>query len=165
MQVLHANGDFFDLLALFLALKTGAHDFAADGRQLAVKFAYTGFARVVGNHALECRVGNRKVFFRQAAFCKHARDQMLLGDVQLFLWQIAGELEHIHAVEQRGWNCVRHVGSGDEKYVTEIDGNFQIMVSEVTVLLRVKHFQQSAGRIAAEIGPDLVDFVEQHDRI
>ena len=39
------------------------------------------------------------------------------------------------------------------------------MVREGEVLLGVEYLQERAGRVAAEIGPDLVDFVQHEDRV
>src|SRR5437879_1957290 len=39
------------------------------------------------------------------------------------------------------------------------------MVGKGAVLLWIEHFQQRRGRVPAEIGTDLVDFVEQDNRI
>ena len=41
----------------------------------------------------------------------------------------------------------------------------QIMVLEVVVLFRIEHFEQRRGRIAAEILAELVDFIEQEQRV
>ena len=39
------------------------------------------------------------------------------------------------------------------------------MVVEGVVLLGVEHLQQSAGGVAAEVAAELVDFIEEHQRI
>ena len=39
------------------------------------------------------------------------------------------------------------------------------MVDESAVLRRVQHLQQRGGRVAAKIRADLVQFVQQNDRV
>src|SRR5438093_10482019 len=39
------------------------------------------------------------------------------------------------------------------------------MIGERVVLGRVQHFQKRCGRVAAEIGADLVEFIEQNYRV
>ena len=42
----------------------------------------------------------------------------------------------------------------------KIKRHVQVVVAESMVLLRIKDFQQRGRRVASEIRPDLVDFVE-----
>ncbi len=57
------------------------------------------------------------------------------------------------------------VGGGDEHDLRQIEGHVQVVVAELAVLLRVEHFQQGRGRVAAEILAELVDLVEHEDRV
>ncbi len=45
------------------------------------------------------------------------------------------------------------------------NGDVQIVIAELRVLLRIEHLEQRRGRIAAEICAELVDLVEHEDRI
>ena len=45
------------------------------------------------------------------------------------------------------------------------NGKSEIMVGERVVLRRVEHFEQRRRRIAAKIRADLVQFIEQDDRV
>ena len=47
----------------------------------------------------------------------------------------------------------------------KVEIDFEVVVVERRVLLRVEHFEQRRGRIAAEVHRHLVDFVEQEQRI
>ena len=91
-------------------------------------------------------------------------DQVTLGDLDLLILGVAGDADDLHAVHQR----LRHaqaVGRGDEHHVRKIEIHLQIMVVEGGVLLGVQHFQQRRGRIAAIVGAQLVDLVQQEQRI
>jgi hypothetical protein len=73
-------------------------------------------------------------------------------------------LRLFHAVEQRRRN-VEAVRRAHEHHLGEIEVHFQVVIVERRVLLRVEHFEQRRGRIAAEIHRHLVDFVEQEKGI
>src|SRR5256886_12593336 len=62
-------------------------------------------------------------------------------------------LNNINAVHQRLRHAQR-VGRRDEHHVREVEIDFQIMVVERVVLLRVEHFQQRGGRIAPPVGAE-----------
>ena len=47
----------------------------------------------------------------------------------------------------------------------EVERHVEVMVGEGVVLRRVEHFEQGRGGIAAEVGAELVDLVEHHDRV
>ena len=93
------------------------------------------------------------------------RHQVALGDLQLLLAGVAGDLQHLHAVAQRRRDRVEHVGRGDEDDVRQIEGHLQVVIGEGGVLLRVEHLEQRRRRVAAEIGAQLVDLVEHEDRV
>ena len=57
------------------------------------------------------------------------------------------------------------VGGGDEQHVAEVKRNIKIVILKSLVLFRVQHFQQGAGRIAAVVPRQLVDLVQQDDRV
>ena len=92
------------------------------------------------------------------------RDQMALGDLDLLVLGVAGDADDLHAVHQR-LRHVQRVGRGDEHHVRQIEIDLEIVVVEGVVLLRVEHFQQRRRRIAAPVGAELVDLVEQEERI
>ena len=57
------------------------------------------------------------------------------------------------------------VRRGDEEHLRQVVRNLEVVVAELPVLFRVKHFEQRRGRIAAEVGADLVDLVEHDHRV
>ena len=91
--------------------------------------------------------------------------QVIARDRELLLLGVAGQLEHFHAVAQRPGNRVEHVGGGDEQHLGQVERHVQVVIAEGVVLLRVEHLEQRRRRIAAEVGAELVDLVEDEDRV
>ena len=58
-----------------------------------------------------------------------------------------------------------HVGGGDEQHVGQVQVELEVVVAERVVLRRVEHLEQGGRRVAAVVRADLVDLVEQHDRV
>ena len=85
--------------------------------------------------------------------------------LQLLLLGVAGELEHFHAVAERRRNRVEHVGGRDEQHLRQVERHVEVVIAERVVLLRIEHLEQRRRRIAAEVGAELVDLVEDEDRI
>ena len=90
---------------------------------------------------------------------------MLFCNLKFFLARIAGQLDDLHAVEQWPRDGIERIGCRDEQHVGEIERHLDKMVAERVVLLRVEHLQKRRGRVAAVIVSELVDLVEQHQRI
>ena len=93
------------------------------------------------------------------------RHQVALGDLQLLLAGVAGDLQHLHAVEQRRGDRIQHVRRRDEDDVRQIEVHLQVVVGERRVLFGVEDLQQRGRGIAAEISAQLVDLVEHEHRI
>ena len=87
------------------------------------------------------------------------------GDFDFFVLRVPGQSEDLHAVLQGLRDRVHHVGCRDEHHLREVVFHIQVMILEAGILLRIQHFEQSGGRVSAEIHAHLVDFVEQEDRI
>src|SRR5207244_3993368 len=68
--------------------------------------------------------------------------EMLLCDGHLLLLGVAGEVDDLHPVPQRGRHRVDDVRGGDEEYPREVERHVQIVVAEGGVLLRVQHLEQ-----------------------
>jgi hypothetical protein len=88
-----------------------------------------------------------------------------LGDLELLLLGVAGETEHLHAVAKRRRHRVEDVRGRDEEHLAEVERHLEVVVGEREVLLGVEHLEERGRRIAAEVGPDLVDLVEHDDRV
>ncbi len=114
-----------------------------------------------------CTASSVKVMFfsvRPVALDR-LRHEEALGDLDLLLLGVAGELQHFHAVAQRLRDGVQHVGRADEHHVRQVVLDVEVVVEEGVVLLGVEHLEQRRRRVAAEVHRHLVDFVEQEDRV
>ena len=58
-----------------------------------------------------------------------------------------------------------HVRRGQEQHVGQVEVDFEVVIAEGVVLRRVQHLEQGRRRVAAVVGADLVDLVQQHDRV
>ena len=84
-------------------------------------------------------------------------DEILLGDLELFVLGVAVQAEDLHAVLQRAGDGVEDVGGGDEEDLREVVFDVEVVVLEAGVLLGVEDFEQGGGGVAAEVGGHLVD--------
>ena len=64
--------------------------------------------------------------------------QVILGDLQLFLIGIAGKLNDLHPVQQRPGDRIQRVGRGNEHHLRKVQRNFQEVIPEGVVLLAVQ---------------------------
>ena len=90
--------------------------------------------------------------------------QMTGRNLDLLVFGIAFQPDDLHPVEQR-LRQVEAVGGADEHHVRQIVIQFQIVVLELRVLFGIEHLKQRRGRIAAEILTELVDLIEQEQRV
>ncbi len=87
--------------------------------------------------------------------------QVAQANIDFFLKHIAGKIDDVHSVGQNTRNLVFDVAGTDEEHLREIIGDFQVMIGEDAVLFRVKHFQQRRTGVAAILGGEFVNLVEQ----
>ena len=90
--------------------------------------------------------------------------QVALRDLDLLVLGIALQPDDLHPVEQR-LRQVQRVRGADEHHVRQVDVEFEIVVLELRILFGIEHFEQRARRIATEILAQLVDLVEQEERV
>ena len=90
---------------------------------------------------------------------------MVAGDRDLLVLGVAVEPDDLHAVEQRPGDGVGHVRRGEEEHVRQVELYLEVVVAEGVVLRRVEHLEQGRGRVAPVVAAELVDLVEQHDRV
>ena len=69
------------------------------------------------------------------------------------------------AVQQRRRDRVEQVRGGEEDDLGEVDLDVEVVVAEGVVLGRVEHLEQRRRGVAAPVGADLVDLVEQDHRV
>ncbi len=86
-------------------------------------------------------------------------------DDDLVVLGVAVEGDDLHAVEQRGRDGVGDVGRREEHHVGQVEFDLEVVVAEGVVLRRVEHLEQGRRRVTAVVAADLVDLVQQHDRV
>ena len=91
-------------------------------------------------------------------------DQVLARDRDLLVLGVTGEPDDLHTVQQRLRHAQR-VGRRDEHHVRQVVVDFEIVVVERGVLLGIEHLEQGRRRVSAEIRAQLVDLIEQEQRI
>ena len=138
----------------------GFDHLAADLGQLSLQRTHAGLAGVVAHDIDQRRLGNVDFVGLQAVALFLLGNQITLGDVELFVFRVARQADHFHAIQQRPRN-VHGVGGAHEHHVREIVIDLQVVIVELLVLLRVQHLEERRGRVAAVIHAHLVDFVEQ----
>ena len=89
-------------------------------------------------------------------------EQVLLGDIELFLTGVAGKLNYLHSVQQRRRNSIQAVRCCDEEHVAEVQRNLKVVVGECSVLLAVEYLQHCGSRVSLVVAAHLVDLVQQH---
>ena len=90
---------------------------------------------------------------------------MLFSDIELFDAGIGRQFDDVHTVAQGRGDRVGVVGGGDEHHVGKIERQIDIVVDKSVVLLTVEHLEQCRGGIALVIGAELIDLVEDQQRI
>src|SRR6185503_1208093 len=135
------------------------------GTDLALEVAHAGLARVLGDDRADRFRRDRDLLGLEAVRLELALHEVALGDLELLLLGVAGELDDLHAVAKRPRDRVEHVRGGDEQDPRKVEVDPQVVVAEARVLLGVEHFQQRRRRVAVEAAlAELVDLVEHHHR-
>ena len=98
-------------------------------------------------------------------FFELARHQVTLGDLQLLRRGVARQADDFEAITQRGLDGIEPVRRGDEQHLREVKRQVEVVIGEGVVLLGIQHFEQRGGRITPEVRANLVDLVQQDDRI
>src|SRR5260370_36786230 len=149
-----------------LAFRDAPRLLPRNGGDLAFQVAHAGFAREAVNDFAQPFVGEVDLLADvQAVLFGLLWDQVLVSDVQLLFSRVAWQFDDLHAVPQRFRDGIHPVRRGNEDNLGEIERHIEIVIAEGVVLLRVENLHQRRGRIAAEIAPELVDFVQHHDRV
>ena len=122
------------------------------------------FAGVIADHVAKGGIGNLPFVLFQPVFFDLLRNQVPVGDFDLFVLGVAGQANDLHPVQQRR----RHgqgIGGGDEKHVRKVVVDLKIMIVEGVVLFRVQNLQQRRGGVAAPVMAHLVHLVQQEQRV
>ncbi|KAL8943147.1 MAG: hypothetical protein Q9211_001097, partial [Gyalolechia sp. 1 TL-2023] len=70
------------------------------------------------------------------------RGEVAFCNGHFFVGDVAGQFDHLHAVEEGSGDGVRHVGGADEEHLGEVDGDVHVVVEEGVVLFRIEEFEQ-----------------------
>ena len=121
-------------------------DFAAQAGDLPLKAAQACFTGIFLNDPDHRRSGEVDFAVLEAVGFNFPGDQMDENNPALLLFGVAGQFDHLQTVDKRLRNGIHGVGRGDERHLGQVKGQIQIVVHEVGVLLRIKHFQQRCRR-------------------
>ena len=162
-HILHHLGA--DVAALALAGDDQLGALAAQRSDLPLQGAHARLADIVVNQVVQRLVIDAAAAAVEAVALNLFWHQIALGNLELFLAGIAGQLDDLHAVVQRGRDAGRVVCRREEEDVAQIERDLQIVVAEGKILLRVQHLQQRRGRVALVVAAQFVDLVQQHQRV
>ena len=140
-------------------------NFAGEPSDSAFQPPQAGFPCVVANQRCQRIVGNHDLLGRQTGFLHLPRNQVLLRDLDLLLFGVAGEAQDLHTIEQRPRNRVESIRRSDEQSLRKIPRQVEIVIPERLVLLRIEDLEQRRRGIAAIIAPEFVDLVEHQNRV
>ena len=102
---------------------------------------------------------------REAVRVELARHQVLLRDRELLALGVAGEVDDLHAIEQRARDVLDEVRGRDEHHLGQIERHAEVVIGERVVLRRVEDLEQRGRGIAVIRAAELVDLVEQEHRV
>ena len=105
------------------------------------------------------------MFVGDAVFVQLPGDQKSSRNAELFLLGVPRDFDDLHPIAQCGENRILEICRGDKHQIREIERYAEVMIAERVVLFRIEHLQQCRGRIAAEIGADLVHLIHHEHRI
>ena len=93
-------------------------------------------------------------------------DEVALGNLFLFLLQVACHLDEFHSVEQGTRDGVKTICCGDKEHMTEVIVDVKEIVVESAVLLGVKHLKQGGSGVSGMgVGTNLVYLIEHEDGV
>ena len=87
------------------------------------------------------------------------------SDRKLLGVQVSRKTDDLHAVPKRLRDPSERVGSGDEQNIGEVVFQLQVVIRERLVLLRVQDLQEGRTGIAMEVMGQLVDLIEEENRV
>ena len=139
--------------------------FAAQGADFAFEVAHAGLTGVSPNHLTQRIRRELHVIRRETVVLDLLLDQVVGGDLQLLFFGVAGDFEHFHPIPQCSRHRIEDVGGRDEQHLGQIERDVEVVIAERVVLLGIEDFEEGRRWIAAKIRSELVDLVEDEDRI
>ena len=138
---------------------------AADRGDLSFHAANAGLARVVVEDDLDALGREVEPVFGEPVRPELLGDEEGRGDAELLCARVAGDLDHLHAVDERTGDGVAVVGGRQERHLRQVEGQVEVVILERRVLLRVEHLEQRRRGIASNVGAHLLDLVEDEDGV
>src|ERR687887_415536 len=138
---------------------------AAEGGDLALQPPHAGLARVLPDHDPQHAVAEPDLALLEPVRLELLRDEVALRDPELLVLGVAGELDHVHPIQERRRDRLELVRGADEEDLREVEREVEVVVAEGRVLLGVEYLEHRARRIAAEVGAHLVDLVDEEDGV
>ena len=149
--------------------KVSAGDFERDfPHHLAdflLQFAHAALAGIVFDDVLDGPFREFHVLLLQSRGVHFLRDEVAARYLDLLFRDVSAHLDQLHAVEQRSRDGGQVVCRGDEHHFREVIVDVNVVVVERAVLFRVEHFEHGRRRVAVAVAAQLVDFVEDDDRV
>ena len=131
-----------DVHALHVAVYQLHSSLTAELAQLPLQHPDTGFLGIGRDDPADGVVADAQLGLFQAVLLQLLGQQVLLGDLQLFLVGIAAQLDDLHPVQQGTGDGVQGVGGGDEHHPAQVHRHLQEVIPEGMILLTVQHLQQ-----------------------
>mmetsp|Transcript_28790 Transcript_28790/g.73373 ORF Transcript_28790/g.73373 Transcript_28790/m.73373 type:complete len:463 (+) Transcript_28790:906-2294(+) len=147
------------------ALHQLARDLAVHLLQLLAQVAHARLAAVLVDERGQRAVRQARGALGHARVARGLRLQVGARDGHLLVAGVARQADDLHAVQQRARDGVQHVGGAHEQHLGQVDGHVQVVVHEARVLLGVQQLQQRGRGVARVAAPQLVDLVDQHQRV
>ena len=148
-----------------LAARNLRRDAANDRADLPFEFAHAGFVSVVVDHPHE-RVFLPFALLRfEPVLLQLSPNEIAARDFQFLPAGVAGERDQLHPIAHRFRHAFDVVGGRDKNNLRKIERHIEVAIDKGKILPRIEHLEQRARRIAAEVGPELVDLVQHHDRV
>ena len=136
-----------DVHTLHVAVYQLHSSLTAELAQLPLQHPDAGFPGIGRDDPADGVVADAQLGLFQAVLLQLLGQQVLLGDLQLFLIGIAAQLDDLHPVQQGTGDGVQGVGGGDEHHPAQVHRHLQEVIPEGMILLTVQHLQQG-GRPA-----------------
>ena len=138
---------------------------SAEGLQPLAQSSHAALLRVIRNDGPDHLIGELQIIRGNPHVLEGLGKQMALCDLKLVRSCISLELDDLHAVEKGLRDRIERVRRADKKHVGQVVGSIHVVVGKGIVLFRIENFKQGAGGISVVGDGELVDLIQNHDRI
>ena len=133
---------FCYLSALTLPLDNFERNLTTDTCQLTLQVTHACFPGIVVNYTADSLFTDADLVFFQSVQLQLLRQKMQLSNLNLFFISIAAQLDNLQTVQQSRRNSIYGICRYNPEYMRQIKREFNKVVTEAVVLLRIKHLQQ-----------------------